>query len=270
MNAFEDKTVLITGASAGIGLELAKEFARKGANLVLTARRLDRLEKLAQEISKEYRQPLTVACDVKQEDQLKQVVSEAILKFKSIDVVVANAGFGVAGKMDSLTVEDYRRQFETNIFGVLKTVYATLDELKKSHGTLVLIGSVAGYIALPGSSPYSMSKFAIHAFANSIRTELRPFGVSVVLIVPGFVESEIRRVDNQGKFKPQAHDPIPSWIRMPAHQAAKHIVRAVERKKDEEIITFHGKCLVFFQRKFPRGMSFLLRKLKLRGRPQPV
>jgi short-subunit dehydrogenase len=169
----------------------------------------------------------------------------------TLDVVIANAGFGVVGFLQKLTLDDYRRQFETNVFGVLRTIYAALPALEKSHGNLVLLGSVAGWSASPGASPYTMSKFAIRALANAITPELRLDGITVTLISPGFVSSDIRRTDNRGSVDLGAKDPIPEWLVLDTPIAARQILRAIARGQREAIITNHGKALVFLERFMP-------------------
>ena len=266
MSAFTDRVVVVTGASSGIGEELARQLGKEGAKLVLCARRRELLEKLASEMAEE--NVLVEACDVTRDGDLERVVEHARIKFGRIDVVFANAGFGVAGKLERLDISDYRRQFETNVFGLLRTVYATLDELKKTRGKLVLIGSVAGWASLPGASPYAMSKFAVRALANAITPELRAAGVTVTLISPGFVDSNIRRVDNQEKYHSDVKDPIPAWIRVPTDKAVREILRAVARGKREQIVTGHGKMIVLIQRLFPWIIRLGVSR-GLRGRAQP-
>jgi short-subunit dehydrogenase len=189
--------------------------------------------------------------------------------FGRIDVVVANAGFGVVGPVERLQLDDYRRQFETNVFGVLRTIYATLDDLKRSRGRLAILGSVSGHLAMPGGSPYAMSKFAVRALAEALRHELRHAGVAVTLISPGFVESEIRRVDNQGQLRPEGRDLVPGWLRMGAEPAARKIVTAIERRRREAVITAHGQAVVFVQRHAPWLMSALVGLSRYRGRAEP-
>src|SRR5204862_6923812 len=121
------------------------------------------------------------------DDDLKGAVATAVRQWSKVDVVIANAGFGVVGRLESLSVDDYRRQFDTNVFGVLRTIYAALPEIEKTKGNLVIIGSVAGWAASAGAAPYNMSKFAVRALANAITPELRPAGVKVTLISPGSV-----------------------------------------------------------------------------------
>ena len=249
---YSDKVVLITGASSGIGEELALQLAQAGAKLTLAARRKEQLDSLAQRISAQnHATPLVVPCDVARDGDLERAVAETVRQHGKLDVVFANAGFGVVGAFKKLSVEDYRRQFETNVFGVLRTAYAALPELEKSHGNLAIIGSVSGWAATPGASPYSMSKFAIRALANSITPELRRSGIKVTLISPGFVVSNIRRVDNQGALHADAPDHVPAWIRMPTAKAARQILQAVARGKREQIITLHGKLFVALERFLP-------------------
>lgn len=269
MKRFNNKTVLITGASAGIGAALAEQFAAEGANLVLLARRLERLEALANSLRVSGIIVRVYACDVTQPQALSRVINDVVATGASIDVVVANAGFGVIGKIQQLTVDDYRRQFETNVFGVLNTIYATLPQLQRSRGQLVLIGSVAGYATLPGSSAYSMSKFALRSLAETIRADLANEGISVTLISSGFVDSDIRRTDNQGRLHANAHDPLPKWLRVPASRAARAIVVAVHRKQRERIISVHGKVIVFCARHFPWLLRLVARAgVKSRSEPR--
>jgi short-subunit dehydrogenase len=250
---FEGKSVFITGASSGIGEALAREFAARGANLALVARRRDRLDALADEL-RAARPAIKVAvatADVAVDGPLDAAAAAAAEELGGIDVAVANAGFGVVGRLQRLSLADYRRQFETNVFGVLRTVYATLPALIRARGRLAVIGSVSGHVPTPGTSPYNMSKFAVRALAQCLHDELRPDGVSVTLISPGFVVSDIGRVDNQGNLRERDHSGAPAWIRMPAPQAARQIAAAIAARKREAVITRHGKIAVFMYRHFP-------------------
>jgi short-subunit dehydrogenase len=255
---YNGKVVLITGASAGIGSALARAFARQGATLVLTARREDRLKALQAEIEGLGRSALAVAADVTQDGDLEKAVAAAVEKFGHLDVVVANAGFGVMGRVDRLGIQDYRRQMETNVFGVLRTIYAGLDELKRNRGQIVVIGSVSGHLPTPDSSAYCMSKFAVRGFCDSIYHDLARDGVGVTLVSPGFIATEIRRLDNAGVLKESAKDPVPSWLQMPAETAADQIVRAAAARKREIVLTAHGKLAVFAMQHFPSLVHFAL------------
>lgn len=265
---FEHRVVLITGASSGIGEALALEFAREGAHLVLCARREERLEVLCKRILESGRRAIALRCDVTREGELDRALAAAVAEFGRLDIAVANAGFGVVGSLSALSLEDYRRQFETNVFGLLRTAKACLPELEKTRGSLVLMGSVSGHLSIPGTSPYSMSKFAVRALADAAYFELRPKGVAVTLISPGFVESEIRQVDNFGVRHPEGAERIPRWIVMPVDVAARKMLRAIGARRRELVLTGHGKIAVFVKNYFPWLIRAAVR-WGLQGRREP-
>jgi short-subunit dehydrogenase len=250
--SFRDKIVLITGASSGIGEELARQLARAGAVLSLAARRTGLLEEVGRAIREAGgAEPLIMECDVTRDEDPSRAVAQTVLRRGRLDIVIANAGFGVVGNFAKLTVEDYRRQFETNVFGVLRTLHAALPEVAKTRGQLVIVGSVAGWTASPGASPYAMSKFAVRALANSITPELALMGVRVTLLSPGFVESNIRRVDNQGRLHADAAEPMPGWLVADRRRAVSRMLRAIAQGRREVIITGHGKLFVALERFAP-------------------
>src|SRR5262249_33988289 len=261
---FAGSAVFITGASSGIGAALSLEFAHEGADVVLAARRRDRLGSRPAEVTANGRPAVVAPCDVTREGDLERAAAAGRAAFGKIDVVVANAGFGVTGLLERLSLDDYRRQLETNVFGVLRTVYATLADLKQSRGRLVVIGSVSGHIAVPGSSPYSISKFAVRALADSLGHELAEHGVSVTLISPGFVESEIRQVDNRGILRTEkSAPPIPAAMVMATPTAARKIVGAAARRRREVVITGLGKVAVLLQRHFPGLLAKIIRRFAI-------
>lgn len=263
---FKDKSVLITGASSGIGEEMARQLAEAGAKLTLAARRWELLDTLAQSIALAgASKPLVVQCDVTKDGDVERAVAEAVRHWGRVDIAIANAGFGVVGPIKTLSIDDYRRQFETNVFGVLRTIYAALPQIERTKGNIVIIGSVAGWTATPGASPYSMSKFAIRALANCITPELRQSGVRVTLISPGFVASNIRRIDNRGELHASAKEPVPAWLVMPTEKAVKQILRAVARGKREAIVTGHGKIFVAMERFAPWVLRAATRGIAARG-----
>ena len=262
------QTILITGASSGIGEGLARQYARRGARLVLLARRSERLEALADQLRAIGAQVSVHQADVTQDGAVASVIAQLAAAGIGVDVVYANAGFGVAGSVHKLSLADYQRQFDTNVFGLLRTVKESLPALQQSRGQLVLIGSVAGYAASAGMSAYSMSKFAVRALAETLHSDLAADGIAVTLISPGFVDSDIRRTDNQGVLQASAPDPIPAWLRMSTTTAARQIIRAVERKRAEVVITGHGKLIVFLARHFP-GLTRAISRRVYRGRPEP-
>ena len=255
---FEDKTVWITGASSGIGRAMALEFAREGAHVALSARRADRLDELASEIEAMDRQALAIPCDVTQEDTVAAAVARVVDHFGQLDIAVANAGFGVTGLVAELKVDDWRRQFDTNVFGVIATVRHAMPALQESHGRVALMGSVASFVFAKKSGPYNASKAAVRAIGDTLSSELEGSGVSCTTIHPGFVSSEIAKIDTLGDLHPEWKDRRPARLMWSSDDAARVIVRAIHKRKREFIFTGHGKIGVFFSRHFPAGTQYLL------------
>ncbi|MBI5093716.1 MAG: SDR family oxidoreductase [Candidatus Hydrogenedentes bacterium] len=266
---FENKSVFITGASSGIGAALGVAFAREGARVALAARNADRLGEVQRLIEGEGGRALSLTCDVTDRGSVDYAVAQTVAAFGGIDVAVANAGFSVAGVMTGLTTEDYRRQFDTNFFGVLDTIYAALPHLQASKGRLGVVSSVMGRLGAPGVSPYCASKFALCGLLESIDYELADLGVSVTCINPGLVASNIRRTDNSGRVHVERKDPVPAWIIVPTDKAARDIVTAIYKRKFEAIITGHGKVAYWITRHFP-GLSRAILRRVLRGRAEQM
>jgi NADP-dependent 3-hydroxy acid dehydrogenase YdfG len=178
------RTLVITGASSGIGAATAKLAAGKGWNVVVAARSTDRIEALAAEIGTE--NAMAVTCDVTDWDSVKNLADATIDRFGSIDAMFANAGFGGPGGFTNSTPEAWRDMVLTNVYGAALTVRASLDHLRASNGHLLLTGSVAGRKAIPGSF-YSCTKWAVTAMGEAVRGEIAGSGVRVTLIEPGIV-----------------------------------------------------------------------------------
>jgi len=255
LRAAKDKVVLVTGASSGIGEAIAREAVREGASVVLLARRRERVEALAAELGAA---ALAVAGDVTRDGDVARAVELARERFGGLDVLFANAGFGVAGTLRELSLDDYRRQFDTNVLGVIRSLKEALPALEERRGAIGVVGSVNGYVSIPGWSAYCMSKHAVRALCSATRLELRPRGVSVTHLAPGFVESDFRRVDNLNEHHEHAQDPVPTWLRMPAGPAARAMLRAVLARRAEAVITVHGQLAVGFARHTPGLVSVAL------------
>jgi short-subunit dehydrogenase len=261
--------VLITGASSGIGAGLAREFSRRGRRVALVARRADQLETLAAELRAAGGQASSHRADVTVGGDLARVVAELAAGGVTPDIVIANAGFGVVGRAQSLELADFQRQFDTNVFGVLRTLHETLAALRATRGRFVIMGSVSGHLSVPGGAAYAMSKFAVRALAESLHGDLRAIGVGCTLISPGFVDSDIRRVDNAGGLHAGVKDPVPAWLRMRTARAARIMARGILRGRREVVVTFHGKVIVFMARHLPRLTRFLLVRANRGSRPEP-
>jgi short-subunit dehydrogenase len=256
--SLSDKVVLVTGASSGIGEALARHAAAQGAWVVLAARREDRVQRIASELENQGRRALGLRCDVTSDSDVQAVVERTAAEFGGIDVLLANAGFGVQGRIDELGVDDYRRQFETNVYGVIRSIQCALPALKHRRGAIGVVGSANGYLSVPGWSAYCMSKHAVQSLCACIRHELSPDGVSVTHLAPGFVESEFRKVDNQGRLQEDVKDVVPSWLTMRTEPAARAMLKAVIERREEAVITLHAKVVVGLERHAPRLVSAAL------------
>ena len=185
----EEKVILITGASTGIGAATARAAAKLGHKVVLAARSGDALEEVAQECGGAG-QAIAVATDVTSWEANEALADAALAEFGRIDVAFVNAGFGGKGSFskDGASVEHWREMVLTNVLGTAFTVRATFDAIKESRGHYLLTGSVAGRVAIPGSL-YSSTKWAVNGIGQSLRGEITGSGVRVTLIHPGIVDT---------------------------------------------------------------------------------
>ncbi len=251
---FQNKVVWITGGGSGIGLEMAKEFDRQGARVAVSGRRKAKLDEAVGQLS----DGLAVVCDVTDEAAVETAVAEVVDHFGQLDVVVANAGFGVSGRVEDLSAEDWRRQLDTNVVGAAITAKHSLPHLKATKGRLALVGSVAGVIASPNVGAYHASKYAVRALGQVLSMELHGTGVSCTLIQPGFVKSEIAQVDNNGEFQPEWEDRRPQALMWETDRAARVIVKAIFKRKREFTFTGHGKFVGFLGMHAPSLVHFLV------------
>jgi NADP-dependent 3-hydroxy acid dehydrogenase YdfG len=195
-----DKVFLITGASSGIGEATARRAVEAGYRIALGARRVDKLEALAEELGGP-ENALAVKCDVTEWADLEAMVKETLDRFGRLDVALANAGFGAKRGFLEETPEFWRSMVLTNVYGVALTIRATLPALKESKGHLLLVGSVAGRRALSGSL-YSATKWAVTAMGEAARLELNGTGVRVTLIEPGSVDTPFFDSPPAGALEP--------------------------------------------------------------------
>jgi NAD(P)-dependent dehydrogenase (short-subunit alcohol dehydrogenase family) len=257
---FQDKVVWITGGGTGIGKALAQQLADEGAHVVLSGRRQDKLDEAQGDIAASGGDASTVVCDVADEASVEAAVATILEQRGHLDVAVANAGFGVAGRFEKLTTADWRRQFDINVIGAASTIRAALPALKERKGRAVLIGSVAAFTPYPSGSAYASSKAAIAAMGAVLSIELYGDGVSCTTIHPGFVESEIARVDNRGVHDPDRRDPRPQKLMWPADKAARVMADAIYKRKRSFVFTGHGKVGAFVGRHLPGVLHLAMRQ----------
>ena len=260
MTNTKENVVWITGASSGIGKAMAFEWARLGFKVVLSARRKELLEEIALEIRNSGGEALVVPVDIMEEKSIEDAVQRIITAWGRLDIAVANAGFGVFGGINKLTAKDWNRQLQGNVTGLALTVKYTLPHLKQNQGRIGLVGSVGAYLPNPNVGAYGASKAAVNSIGLTLQVELMGTGVSCTTIHPGFVESEIARIDNEGVWHPERPDPRPSNLMWPTDKAAKVMVKAIMNRRRNYIFTTHGRVFVWMQRWFPSMIRTIVSK----------
>jgi short-subunit dehydrogenase len=186
------KTVLVTGASAGIGKATAIYLAQNGYSVYGAARRTDKMHDLKNYGIK------PIALDVTKDDSMVGCVEQILKEAGSIDILVNSAGFGSAGAIEDLPMEDARYQLEVNVFGALRLTQLVLPKMRDNrYGKIVNISSIGGKVAFPLNGWYHASKFALEALSDSLRMEVKPFGIDVIVIEPGGIESEWAEIANE-------------------------------------------------------------------------
>ncbi|MBM4341071.1 MAG: SDR family NAD(P)-dependent oxidoreductase [Deltaproteobacteria bacterium] len=258
MQRFTDRVVWITGGGSGIGRAVALEFAREGASVAVSGRRMEKLSETVAAIETMGGRALAVPCDVMDEASIAAAVLCVAETWGRIDVAVANAGYSVMGRIEDLNLEYWQRQFDVNVFGLVATVRAALPELQKTQGRVVLLGSVAGFVPFPKGAVYAASKAAVRMIGETLSAELRGSGVSCTTVHPAYVESEILRVDNDGRLREDRKDPRPRRLVWKADKAAKAIVNASYHRRREVVLSAYGKIAVGINRLAPGLLSKMM------------
>jgi NADP-dependent 3-hydroxy acid dehydrogenase YdfG len=236
MASLTGKVVIITGASSGFGAAAATLFARQGCMTVLAARRLDRLEALAQQIRSAGGQALPVAMDVSQPPQIDAMVQSALAAYGRIDILFNNAGFGRLDRLEALDpVKDIQAQITVDLLGAIWTARAVLPHMyKRRSGHIINMCSIAGWIAPPLYSVYSAGKFGMRGFSEALRRESAPFGVKVSVIYPSGASTEFGAHVGASAAKRQFK--TPSWLRLSADDVARSVV-GVARRPRRQLVT---------------------------------
>lgn len=242
--------MIITGASSGIGRALAVEYAAKGASLSLGARRTELLDQLKCELSEA--EILITKTDVANEEDCKQLIDATVKRFGRIDVLINNAGISMRTLFEEVEIKVIKQLMDVNFYGTVYCSKYALPYLLQSKGSLVGVISIAGYVGLPGRTGYSASKFAIRGFLDTVRIENMKKGLHVLVAAPGFTASEVRKVALTGDGSQQGETPRDENKMMSAEECAHYILKAIEKRKRELILTFvEGKLTVFLSKFFP-------------------
>jgi len=239
----QNKVVIITGASSGIGKALAEKYASEGWNLVLAARRIDRLQELKNQLKDV--EVLPVKTDVTQEADCKYLIDSAVQKFGKIDVLINNAGISMRASIEDVEMDVLKRLMDVNYWGTVYCTKYALPYLVERKGSLVGVISTGGYIGLPGRTGYSGSKFAVRGFLDTVRIEYLKSGLHVLVAAPGFTASEIRYTALTSDGSQQGETPRNENKMMSAEKCANKMYRAIKRRRRKMIISFwDGKFVV--------------------------
>ena len=243
---FKDNVVLITGASSGIGRASAILFAKKGANIILVARKKEKLDQIDKELKKYNVSTLVCECDVSNKSQVKEMSKTVLEKFNSIDILVNNAGFAIYGSVSDLTTEEIESQMSTNYFGMIYCIKNFLPSMiEKKSGHIVNVASVAGSFGLPGIASYCASKFAMLGFSEGLKHELKGTGVGITVVSPIMVRTNF--------FDHQSFEKMPKYspTSLSAETVAKAILKAANSPRLEIIVPSVVRIAVWMKSTFP-------------------
>ena len=246
-SVFKDHAAIITGASSGIGYEMALQLADQGAWLTLAARRKEPLEELAELCRKRGGRAIVVQMDVSEEMQCKQLIEKTVEEYGCIDTLFNNAGITVWAKFEDMqTLAPFEKVMQVNYLGSLYCTYYSLPYLKESQGRIVAVSSMAGKTGVPFRSGYSASKFAMAGFFEALRIEMAQFGVSVTMVYPDYVQTDTRLQAFGPDGEHLKSRPLRKGKRMmTVDKCAQDILKATAKRKRELLMSFRGKIGVW-------------------------
>lgn len=234
-NAISGKTIVITGASSGLGEATARRLSEQGATVVLAARRSDRITALAEELKGLGRQALAVTTDVTKVEQVQALVDATAQTYGRIDVMINNAGLMPHSPLERLKIDDWNAMIDVNLKGVLYGIAAALPYMKKQKsGHFINVSSVAGHKVRPGAAVYAATKFAVRALSEGLRQEVKPYNIRTTVISPGAVATELPKSITEG----DVFDAIQGFYdqyAIPADSFARAVAFAISQPEDVDI-----------------------------------
>ncbi|MBQ4287313.1 MAG: SDR family oxidoreductase [Bacteroidales bacterium] len=248
---FQDKVVVVTGASSGIGLACARHFGSLGAKVVMAARRQDKLQAEVASVSSDPSKVLCVKCDVTVEEDCKALIDAAVKAYGRIDVLVNNAGLSMRAMFKDLDLKVIRSLMDVNFWGTVYCTKYALPFLLESKGSVVGVISIAGYSALPARTGYSASKYAVRGFLDTIRIEHMKDGLHVLVFAPGYTSSNVRNAALTADCSPQGSTPLEEGKLMSAEECASHMAKAIRKRVSHMTLTGLGKATVLAHNLFP-------------------
>lgn len=227
----EAKVYFITGVTSGIGREFAVQLIKAGNLVYGIGRRKSSLESLKKELEEAGDRFLFSVCDVRESEKVQESIKICLKKFNKIDVLIANAGYSSRASFENFSFHEYKEQINVNTLAPIDILYRCYDELVKSKGQFVTISSVLAYGALDTYSAYSMSKVALSYFCEGVRNDLKKVGIDMTVIVPGYVNSDIRLRDNLGNFTSKLDRKNISLLEMDTNKAVSKMIRGIQKRK---------------------------------------
>ena len=235
-----NRVVIITGASSGIGLACARVFYSEGAKLVLAARSEDVIKKLADEFNKEEIRAIAVKTDVANESECKNLIEKAIETFGKIDILINNAGVSMRANFLDVELDVLRKVMNVNFWGTVYCTKYAYPYIIANKGSIVGISSVAGIHGLPCRTGYSASKYAIQGFLDAIRIETMKKGVQVMTVIPGFISTNIRKTAFVADGSVQGESPRDENKMMSPEELARRIVSGIKKNKRQLATSYEG------------------------------
>ncbi|MBI2807571.1 MAG: SDR family oxidoreductase [Planctomycetes bacterium] len=246
MTIFQGKSVLITGASSGIGRGVALRLAGLGAQIGLVARNQDALELVRKEIAAAGGTAVVLPADVTDAEQVRASVEGMIAQFGQLDILLASAGLSLRAYFESCQLEALERVMRVNFFGALYATHFALPHVKKAKGSLVAVSSLTGKRGIPSYAIYGASKFAIQGLYEALELELRPDGVHVGVVSPAFVDTPLRANVLGPDGQPWANPPAPPFRVWPVEKCVDRIIRLLVKRKRQTLMPwFAGPLLTF-------------------------
>ncbi len=243
------KVVVVTGASMGIGEAIARIFADEGANVVLSSRRMERVEAARARIGNLDR-TITVACDVSDPAQAKALLQTTLDRFGRVDIWVNNAGFGLVDSIEQMDMSACRKMFDTNLFGVIQCIQNVIPLMVgQRSGCIINISSVAGFIGVPYMAAYGATKHALNCISRATRVELRGTGVRILNGCPGFVDTQFSANAIRGTDRKKMRAANQRGIA--AEQVARAVLRGYVGNKREVVVPWFYSLVIFAYRMFP-------------------
>ena len=238
----KNKTIIITGASSGIGKELALRLAEKETRLVLAARNLSRLQEIAKTCRQAGSEAIAVAADVSIKEDCKRIIDETISTFGTTDILINNAGITMWAEFEKVeNLEAMEQIMQINFFGSVYMTHYALPWLIKSKGQIVGVSSLTGKTGIPTRTIYAASKHAMAGFFDSLRIELKEKGVAVTMIYPGFVSTEVRERALNGKGIPLGKSPVQEKAVMTVEECVRQMLPVIEKRKRELVMTTRAR-----------------------------